>query len=134
MFAEFSLTEYLSLMFGIYLLAAGVGLLLDVERYQRMYQGFVDHPALTYIGAVIAFVLGAVLLRVHNEWGTLREGFISLIAWGALIEGVLLLAIPEAYLRSFMAIGKSRRLMVGMAFFCLLAGGWLAGSVLLSAG
>lgn len=131
MFAETSLTDYLSLIFGIYLLAAGIGLLLDVERYQRMYLGFVDHPALTYIGAVIAFGLGAVLLRIHNEWGSLREGFISLIAWGALIEGVLMLAIPEAYLRSFMAIGQSRNLMKGLSVFCFVAGGWLVASVLL---
>ena len=58
MFSSLNLTEYLALMFGLYLVAAGIGLLLDGDEYQSMLDEFYENPALGYIGAILVFALG----------------------------------------------------------------------------
>lgn len=40
MFSSLNLTDFLSLMFGLYLLAAGIGLLFDGDEYQAMLDEF----------------------------------------------------------------------------------------------
>ncbi len=51
-------TETLALVAGLYMLAAGIGLLADPARYGGMMEEFRASGALTYLAAMLALILG----------------------------------------------------------------------------
>lgn len=122
MFQTMAINDYLALMLGLYLLAAGVGLIIDRGMAKDMITGFLEQPALAYIGGVMAFGIGVVLLRLHDDWSTLQNVFISLVAWGALIEGVFLLAAQCFFLGLFRRVAQSDTVIMIAILFCLSAG------------
>ena len=48
-----------------------------------------------YLGGLIAFAIGAVIVSLHNDFSGPLAIFISLIGWVALAEGVIMLAFPK---------------------------------------
>ncbi len=126
-----SLTDYLALMFGVYLIAAGVGLMLDGETYVGMLQEFRDNAALGYLVGIMAFSIGVVLVRLHNDWGSWVSCLVSVVGWVSLIEGVLLLAFRRQFLNLFLKVVINRSLVMGFSIVCFLLGALLLASVLL---
>ena len=98
MLGELSLTEFLALAFGLYMIAAGIGLLSEGDNYNQILSEFKDNAALGYIAGIMAFALGVVIVRLHNDWSSVVAGVVSLIGWAALVEGVLMLAFRRAFL------------------------------------
>lgn len=100
MLADASLTEVLARFIGVYMLAAGAGLLVDPKAYDGVMESVRANSALAYIAAVVVFAIGAVLVALHNQWEGWQQIIVSLTGWAALIEGVLMLAVR----RSFFAV------------------------------
>ncbi len=125
MLGELSLTEFLALAFGLYMIAAGVGLLYEGENYNQIIVEFKDNAAIGYIAGIMVFALGVVIIRVHNDWSSVVAGVVSLIGWVALIEGVLMLAFRRAFLGFFTKINFSLLIINGFAVICLVLGVWL---------
>lgn len=121
-FQSLQLSDYIIMMMGIYLLAAGIGLFIDRAGAKAMISEFYNQPALSYLAGIIAFVFGAVLLRLHHDWSSFQNGVISLVGWAAMIEGVLLLAVRRQYLGLFLRVGQSDVMLSLMALFCFAAG------------
>ncbi len=132
MFDALSLTDYLALMFGLYLSAAGIGLLNEGEGYKQAIADYRDNVAMGYLGAIIAFVIGAVMVKVHNDFDGWRAGLISLIGWGALLEGILMLAFRRQFMNFFLNLNFFQTPVIrGFGIGCLLVGLLLVGSVVL---
>ncbi len=131
MFSSLNLTEYLAFMFGLDLVAAGIGLLLDGDEYQSMLDEFYENPALGYIGAILVFALGVVVVRLHNDWSGFTEGFVSLIGWAMFIEGVLLLAVRRQFLGFFAKLNLSEKVYRFFGLFAAIVGACLIGSLYL---
>ena len=123
-----SLTDYLALMIGLYLVAAGVGLFVEKEGYNQILDRFRDDAALGYIAGIMAFGFGVVLVRLHNQWGSPTECLVSFMGWAALIEGVLMLACRQAFMNFFARFNFSGRFIMAIGFACLLLGGVLISS------
>lgn len=104
MFETLSMVDYLSLMLALYLLAAGIGLFFDGANYRQAIEVFRDNTALGYLAAIFAFVAGAVLLRLHNGLGGFQDIVISIVGWGALIEGLLMLAFRRPFIQFFISL------------------------------
>lgn len=131
MFDAMSLTDYLALMFGVYLIAAGIGLFQEGKAYAAMLTEFKENAALGYFAGVIVFVMGLVLVRVHNEWGSVVACVVSLVGWVCLAEGVLLLAFRRQFLSLVGCLRLSSSVLAGFALFCFTLGGWLIYTVLM---
>lgn len=129
MFSSLSLTDFLALMFGLYLLAAGIGLFLDGDEYHAMLEEFNENPALGYIGAILVFALGVVVVRLHNDWSSFMSGFVSFLGWAMLVEGVLLLAFRRQFLGFFMRLKLSEKTYSLFGLFAMIAGASLMGSL-----
>ena len=85
----------LLLLFGLYAMAGGVGLLTDPERMARLIDDLEASPAVGYLcGAVMIFAAGGTL-SVQNSFSGIAEGLATLLLAGALIEGLLLVAWPR---------------------------------------
>ena len=58
MLANFTITELLAVFMGIYMVAAGIGLLTDRDNsYAKMIHEIRDNTALGYVVGVFVFVL-----------------------------------------------------------------------------
>lgn len=104
-------TDTLAFFFGLYLLAAGVGLLVDPKGYAGMLESFRETPALGYIAAIAAFVVGAFIVTVHNVWSGPVAILLTLVGWAAVAEGVLMLACRRWFLDLFAPLGSNVRFM-----------------------
>jgi len=90
--ADITVTEIFARIYGLYLLAAGIGLIADRALYTRAVAEFRDSPALVLLGGIAAFLIGAATVSLHNVWTGWPAILISLIGWIALIEGLLYIA------------------------------------------
>ncbi len=131
MFSSFNLTDFLALIFGLYLFAAGVGLLLDGDEYQSMLDEFYENPALGYISGILVFVLGAVVVRLHDDWSSFTAGLVTLLGWAMLVEGFLLLAFRRQFLGFFAKLNISGKVYSLFGFVAVIAGASLIGSLYL---
>ncbi len=93
MIETLSTTQILAVFIGLYMVAAGIGLLTDRNGYATLIDDLRENAALGYVTGVFVFALGAAMVAVHNLWTGSLEIVVSLFGWGTLVEGVLLLAI-----------------------------------------
>ena len=132
MLGELSLTEFLALAFGLYMIAAGIGLLSEGDNYNQILAEFKDNAALGYIAGIMAFALGVVIVRLHNDWSSVMAGVVSLIGWAALVEGVLMLAFRRQFIEFFLKLNiYSPKVIGGISLCCLLFGLMLMSTVVL---
>lgn len=89
------LSSTILLLFGLYAMAAGAGLLTDPLRMARLIDDLEASPAVGYLcGAVMIFGAGGTL-SVQNGFSSIADGLATLLVAGALIEGLLLVAWPK---------------------------------------
>ncbi|MFN0262807.1 hypothetical protein ACKTEK_02915 [Tepidamorphus sp. 3E244] len=110
MASQFGTTQAIALFFSLYLLAAGIRVMSDRGMVAEIFADLRASPLVTYLCGLVAFVTGAAVVAVHNVWNTPLEIIVSLVGWAALVEGVLLVAIPQTFLGWFSAIADNRGL------------------------
>ena len=89
------LTDTILLLFGLYFMAAGAGLLTDPLRVAKMIDDLEASPAIGFLcGAVMLFAAGGTL-SLQSSFTNISDGLATLLLAGALIEGLLLVAWPK---------------------------------------
>ena len=111
--------------YGVYILVTGLAGLFASDRWKLVMEDYTRSPGLTYLTAAIVFGLGLVLVTLHNLWTDPLAIIVSLIGWIVLIEGVALMALPEALLKFGAAAVASRNTTRIWAIFALIAGALL---------
>ena len=90
------LTDTILLLFGLYFMAAGAGLLTDPLRVAKMIDDLEASPAIGFLcGAVMLFAAGGTL-SLQNSFTNISDGLATLLLAGALIEGLLLVSLAKA--------------------------------------
>lgn len=120
MFADVTLTETLARILGVYMAAAGAGLLIDPKAYDGVMENIRDNPALGYIAAIAVFAIGAILVTLHNQWNGWQQIIVSLVGWAALVEGVLMLAVRRSFFSLVAKIPLSTGLLRGFGVLTLV--------------
>jgi hypothetical protein len=98
MIETLSVTQILAVFIGLYMVAAGIGFLTGRGSYATLIDELRDNTALGYVTGAFVFALGAAMVAVHNLWTGPLAIVVSLVGWGALIEGILMLAIRRRFL------------------------------------
>lgn len=117
-----ALTELLATFLAIYLLAAGLGVLIERKSLASVYTDLQEHSILGHLAGLVAFFVGAAVVAIHNQWGSFLAGLVSLVGWAALIEGVLMLAVRRRFLAVFAPMMNSEPLIVTMGFLTSVGG------------
>jgi len=133
MTTEHPLTLQLAVAFGAYMLAAAISGFLRPRHWRGILDAIADNDALIYLSGVFAFTVGTALVLVHNHWGDPLAIVISVIGWAALIEGLVLVAVPGPLMSlatSLISSGNQRifEVVVLALGLALLAAG-LTGSI-----
>ncbi len=95
MIADATLTEILARIFGLYMLAAGIGLALNGDNMLKMLEEMRQGAFAFYLGGLIAFAIGAAIVSLHNDFSGPLAIVVTLFGWVALAEGVIMLAFPK---------------------------------------
>ena len=83
-------------IFTLYMLAMGVGIATGKLSVSRMIGDLKESQGLTLIAGFVTLVLGALLVQYHNIWVKDWTVLITILSWGVLIKGFLLVAYPQA--------------------------------------
>lgn len=114
------ITQLLTLLIGLYICAASIGIALHPEAINKMISEISENVTLSYLIGLFAFTIGAVIVVIHNRWTGLQEGFISFIGWAAMVEGLLFLALRRQ-MAAWLSHWKFSRGFTSM--FCMM---WIA--------
>lgn len=89
------IADTVSVIFGVYALAAGLGMVIEPARAARVLDEFDSSPALVYVTGAFLFFLGAGILAMVDDFATVTRGITTVFAAAMIIEGLLMVAWPK---------------------------------------
>lgn len=89
------MTIILAKIFGLYFLAIGIALVINPNRFKKIYQQSMDDENFLLFGGVLALLIGAFIVSIHNVWVLQWPIIITLLGWWSLSKGFFLLIYPE---------------------------------------
>ena len=116
------LTLHLLVIIGVYELAAGLAGLFGTIDWVSLLDEFERSPALTFLTGFMVYILGAAVILLHHHWTDPLAIIISLIAWLAPIEGLLMMIAPGPLFRFSKRLVASQR---AISFVAILFGALL---------
>jgi len=83
-------------LIGLIYLAVGIGILIHPEFYKKLLADFSQNLSASYLGGIIALVIGYVLVFYHNTWSYNWPVIITIIGWMSLVKGLWILISPSS--------------------------------------
>ncbi len=121
------MTDLLATVFGVYMLAGGFGLVVNTGWAERILEDFESSPAMSYLAGAIITLAGTALVLTHNIWSGWPDIMVTLIGWGAAIEGVIMLIAPQALLAFAKKLSPNKTFMRAFGLFTMMLGAALIG-------
>jgi len=119
------LTYFLAQLIGLYLLIAGLLMLLRKKMFLEVINEFYDTPSSLLLAGWFAMLLGLLLVLNYNYWNTsILALVITLAGWAALLKGITLLFIPKTMIRWTRAFNLEKFFYL-YAIIVLLIGAYL---------
>ena len=100
-------------------------LLMNRKSIVRIMEDFVKNAAVIYLGALLALVIGIVIVLVHNVWVWGWPVIITILGWIAILKGIWLLLFPKMVDDFMQAYLKYEKLRIFHLIFVLLFGALL---------
>lgn len=88
-------TLFLAQIMGVYFLVVGAGVLMNPSRMRNAMDEAKQSYILPYLDGAIALVIGLLIVLTHNIWDGLLTSLVSIVGWVAVLEGVLMLTLPQ---------------------------------------
>ena len=80
---------------SILYIAVGVGILVNPDFYKRLFEDFIEHASVLYLGGIMALAIGYLILAFHNTWTMDLSVIITIIGYIALIKGIAIIVQPK---------------------------------------
>ena len=103
------LTLHLLILIGLYDLAAGIAGLTGRLDWRSMMDEFERSLSLSFIAGFMAFAIGGVMLINHHHWTDPLAIIVTIVAWIALVEGLLIMVVARPLLDFFRPIIANQR-------------------------
>ena len=98
-------TVLLAVILGWFLVMLGTLILFQRENFAAAMTEAVEHRGIFVILAVFTFIIGLILVSIHNIWVMDLQVVITIIAWLILLNGLFRLfcqATAMKWMRSFL--------------------------------
>ena len=92
-------TLQLAMVIGAMALAAGISGWRRPQMWPEVFDELEPSPALAFAIAFVAIILGALILVLPGGWSDPLAIAVSLVGAASLADGLILLAVPRAYVR-----------------------------------
>lgn len=127
------MTVILAKIFGFYFLAVGLAFIINPDRLKRWCQQIKNEDSFLFLGGILALLIGAFVVSVHNEWIMRWPVIITLLGWWGLIKGFGLLIFPDFIKFFSFMFDKSKNFYQMIGIILVIFGlflsyqGWLMG-------
>ena len=119
------MTIILAKILGLYFVAIGLAFLINPDRFKKLYQQVANDANFLFMGAIMAVLIGAVIVSVHNYWVLGWPVIITILGWWSLIKGFALLIYPD-FIKLFSFIQNRSNLFYRvMSFIYMVVGFFL---------
>ena len=99
-----------------------MALIREADFYRQVLVGLRDHAVIGFVTGLVTFLIGAVIVSLHNTWDTVLGGFVSLIGWVALAEGLTLIAVGRDFLALAVRLSPKGGLLKALSFGSIVIG------------
>jgi uncharacterized protein YjeT (DUF2065 family) len=114
----------LTQLIALYLVIGSIGILINAKRIEGWIKTAKVDMHL-FISGAFALIVGLLLVLHHNIWVADWPIVITILGWGALIKGIMLMWYPETFLKmartwksaSMLRIGGTIMLIVGALMY-----------------
>ena len=96
------LTLFLSQVIGVYLFVGSLSALLYPRRVKHAAEEISRSYILLYFDGALALIVGLIIVLLHNVWVGLPATIVTLVGWLAVLEGFLMMLLPQASIRKLM--------------------------------
>ena len=125
------MTIIIAKIFGFYFLAIGLAFINNPDRLRKIYQRTMKDENFIFLVAMLALLIGAFVVSVHNNWLLGWPVILTLLGWWSLIKGFVLLAYPNS-IKLFSFIQNRSNIFyqvisliyLGLGLFLLYKGWW----------
>lgn len=90
------MTIVLAKIFGLYFLAIGLAFIINPGRFKKIYQQVAQDENFLLLGGMLALLIGAFVVSVHNNWILAWPVILTILGWWSLIKGFFLLIYPNS--------------------------------------
>lgn len=119
-----SATQFFSQFFGIYLIVLGLAWLMRRELFLAAIEDLTENPGLSLFGSVFAFMMGLVIVLIHNKWEMSHALVITIFGYLTLLKGITGLLFPEFRKKVAKAMLQSNAINL-FIFLWMILGGYL---------
>ena len=88
-------------------ISVGLGIFLNPTYFRSIIDDFIGSPAATFVGSLMALLIGILMIAFHNIWLKDWTVIITIFGWLALVKGLLGVIFPEQF------VSLSNRLVQG---------------------
>jgi uncharacterized protein YjeT (DUF2065 family) len=115
------LSIFIAKIYGIVMTTMGLGLLLNIDYYKKVFADMMKDTTCIFMGGLLAITIGTVILLTHNVWEWSWVVLITLFGVLGVVKGFLLLVFPKS-LRFFESWFKSKNFLIATGFGSLVLG------------
>jgi hypothetical protein len=119
------LTTFLSQLIGPVLLLMGLSIGLNRKYYSDWMRKIDKHEACLFFMAITEVTIGLAIVLSHNLWGTIEEVVITVVGYGAILEGAVVLIGGKSYVKGIMK-KLSPDLITIAVICCLVVGAYIS--------
>ena len=110
------LSIFFAKLIGVYLVLVFLSMLLHHQKYKRIMSDFLSNSALLTFAGGTGLLLGLLVVLTHNFWLSEWPVLITLVGWIAVLQGILRLFFPDAYIK----LVKEMMTKAGWLIWCWL--------------
>ena len=107
---------FLAKILGPYCIIIATGILCNLKSYQKVIENFCKNSALLYLGGILAFLFGFLIVLFHNVWVADWPVIITIFGWGGLIKGAWLIIFPSTLTKLTKACHEETILLLTLLF------------------
>ena len=121
---DYGFAYILARFLGLFLLV--IGLMVLVMRDQKAYfDQLVESKEFLFITGLITVAIGALVVALSNVWSFDWRLLITILGWGTLIKGAMMLMLPELSISVWKKTSVKRWLLVGSGAVSFIIGVYL---------
>jgi len=117
-------STYLALLFGTYIIAVSIPMIVNQKRLVGMMEEFIESPPLIFLTGILVLIGGMSVICFHNMWTADWRSLITLFGWIAALEGVLMIMIPGPLIKLAKSILSKSPLISVLGFAYLALGAY----------
>lgn len=90
------LSIFVAKFLAVIYLSVGFAVVIGKISFERLIDDFESSPALTYVTGAFTLLLGMLLVEHHNIWEKDWPVLVTLVGWGAILKGIMLIVFPRS--------------------------------------